>query len=265
MKHRPDHKLISIAWTAVWCSCLIAFGNILTNEPEVYGLLLLSSTFEIPPEYLVVIYIPAFVLAGWIGGLIVCNGIFWGLFRIGGLFAGRKKIIPAEVPYHVESGIDDGSAAETGSKSKEKPSDSPITLGQPMNTAGADGPSKADAADEPADERAAVQVDAVDIQLQETVFSDASVSKREMIRRELQRVVGKNKGMEKIYSDSRWNPLMIQAARIGNAFGYGKLHMAYINREEQGQCMVIFDRKDKNTVISMQRDTLSDRIIDTLG
>ena len=114
MPHWPYQKWISIGWTAVWCSCLIALGNILTNEPEVYGLLLLSSTFEIPPEHLVVLYIPLFVISGWIGGLAVCHGLFFSGRAIYRLLRQIRKLF--RPPVALESTLS-ARAKDSGNKS----------------------------------------------------------------------------------------------------------------------------------------------------
>ncbi|MGM0454352.1 MAG: hypothetical protein ACQERN_14440 [Thermodesulfobacteriota bacterium] len=258
-------KWISIGWTAVWCSCLIALGNILTNEPEVYGLLLLSSTFEIPPEHLLVFYIPLFVLSGWIGGLAVCLGLFLGGRAICRLLRQIRKSLPqphAPAPPASAPKTPRSSRSKNGQQKSGNPE---IHLGPALAAAAAEaaGEAPGDGASKNSGDPS-VQVDAADIQLEEIVTSDASVSKREMIRRELRRAIGKNKGMEKIYSDTRWTSLMEQAAQVGRVLDYGVLHMVYIRRVEKGQCLVIPDRKDKNTVIAMSRDTLSDRVIDSL-
>jgi CheY-like chemotaxis protein len=89
--------------------------------------------------------------------------------------------------------------------------------------------------------------------------ADAELSGVDGIRQRLTKSLGDYRGVEDVYVDDLWNPLLSEGSNIGEAFGLGPLNVMYANKADKGQYLVL--PGDETTVIAITADASRDKII----
>jgi len=89
--------------------------------------------------------------------------------------------------------------------------------------------------------------------------TDAELSGVDGIRQRLTKSLGDYRGVEDVYVDDLWNPLLSEGSNIGEAFGLGPLNVMYANKADKGQYLVL--PGDETTVIAITADASRDKII----
>jgi CheY-like chemotaxis protein len=79
----------------------------------------------------------------------------------------------------------------------------------------------------------------------------------------LQKQMGTMRGVEAIYHDSSWNGLIAQASRLGRFFNIGELKLAYIDRGEPNDFIVLPGKE--NTVVSVNPRCPRDKIMKAIS
>ncbi len=85
----------------------------------------------------------------------------------------------------------------------------------------------------------------------------------ETIRRRLDASLGNYRGVEDVYTDPAWNPLLSAASDIGNALGLGELNVVYASRAQKRQYLVL--PGEVPTVIAVTADASRDKIMGALS
>ena len=88
---------------------------------------------------------------------------------------------------------------------------------------------------------------------------DAELPGIDGIRKRLTKSLGDYKGVEDVYVDDLWKPLLSEGANIGDAFGLGALNVMYASKPDKGQYLVL--PGDETTVIAITADASRDKII----
>ena len=89
--------------------------------------------------------------------------------------------------------------------------------------------------------------------------AEAELSGVDGIRQRLTKALGDYKGIEDVYVDELWHPLLSEGAKIGDAFGLGPLNVIYASKPDKGQYLVL--PGDETTVIAITADASRDKII----
>lgn len=91
---------------------------------------------------------------------------------------------------------------------------------------------------------------------------EPELSPIETIRMKIKKQFGAREGILNIASDPNWEGLIVQASTLGDAFGCGRLNALYVNREKEGQFIIL---PGKETIaISISPDSPWDRIVSIL-
>ncbi|HUT69167.1 MAG TPA: response regulator [Desulfatiglandales bacterium] len=85
----------------------------------------------------------------------------------------------------------------------------------------------------------------------------------EGIKVRLEKQMGTMRGVEAIYHDRSWNGLIAQASRLGRFFNIGELKLAYIDRGEPNDFIVLPDKE--NTVVSVNPRCPRDKIMKAIS
>ena len=85
----------------------------------------------------------------------------------------------------------------------------------------------------------------------------------EGIKVRLKKQMGTMRGVEAIYHDRSWNGLIGQASRLGRFFNIGELKLAYIDRGEPNDFIVLPGKE--NTVVSVNPRCPRDKIMKTIS
>ncbi|MFO7839253.1 MAG: response regulator [Desulfosalsimonadaceae bacterium] len=85
----------------------------------------------------------------------------------------------------------------------------------------------------------------------------------EVIRRRLDASLGNYRGVEDVYTDSAWNPLLSAVSDTGNKLGLGQLNVVYASRAQKQQYLVL--PGEVPTVIAVTADASRDKIMGALS
>ncbi len=85
----------------------------------------------------------------------------------------------------------------------------------------------------------------------------------EGIKVRLQKQVGTMRGVEAIYHDLAWNGFIAQASRLGRFFNIGELKLAYIDRGEPNDFIVLPGKE--NTVVSVNPRCPRDKVMTAIS
>jgi CheY-like chemotaxis protein len=88
---------------------------------------------------------------------------------------------------------------------------------------------------------------------------DADLTSLPAIRRRLAASLGNYRGVEDVYADEAWTPLLAEGAHIGSAFGLGRLNVVYASRLDKQQYLVL--PGEETTVIAITPDAPRDKIV----
>lgn len=88
----------------------------------------------------------------------------------------------------------------------------------------------------------------------------SSMPPAEAVRKRIEMEIGNRNGVNDVYIDSTWEPLINQASAVGDVFDFGRLNVLYINKGINEHFIVVPGRE--TTVVSISAESPRDRIVD---
>ncbi len=108
------------------------------------------------------------------------------------------------------------------------------------------------------------QVDDIDVEEVPAAMEEAGLeSPMEALRKRLQEELGQRSGIDDMYQDNAWDPLLSQVQCVGEIFNAGPLRVGYVDRRA-GTDLILVPGGSATTVLSVNPRGPKDRILQIL-